>query len=259
MTAGRPAGDPTKRFSDRVALYVAGRPHYPAAVVTYLRTAGALQDSGVVADIGVGTGLSAEPFLKAGYRVIGVEPNAPMRDAGAEYLAAYPDYEARDGTAEVTGLAPASVGLVIAGQAFHWFDAAKFRAESLRILRPGGWAALIWNDRDRDATPFLAGYEALLVEYGNDYLAISHRHAASDDIATYFGGRIPAPAYIEHARRVDWPTMAAQAGSASYLPAPGQPRHDAFVAALRALFDAAAVDGTIELRYRCRIHAAPLA
>ena len=48
------------------------------------------------------------------------------------------------------------------------------------------------------------------------------------------------------------------AGSASYLPAAGQPRHEAFVAALRALFDAAAVDGRVELIYRCRIHAAVL-
>jgi len=253
----RPASDSTQRFSNRVASYVAGRPHYPAAVVTHLQTVGALRAGGVVADIGVGTGLSAEPFLKAGHRVIGVEPNAPMRAAGAEMLAPFPLYEARDGTAEATGLATASIDLVIAGQAFHWFDATKFRDEALRILQPGGWAALIWNDRDRDATPFLASYEALLVEYGNDYLHISHAHE-SGAIATFFGGRIPPAERIEHSRRLDWPTMAAMAGSASYLPAPGQPRHDAFVAALRALFDREAVAGTIEMRYRCRIHAAPL-
>lgn len=252
------ATDSKQRFSDRVASYIAGRPHYPSAVVTHLESIGALRAGHVVADVGVGTGLSAEPFLKAGYRVVGIEPNEPMRRGGAEYLSHYADYEARDGNAEASGLAPASVDLVIAGQAFHWFDAARFRAESLRILRRGGWAALIWNDRSRDATPFLAGYEALLVEYGTDYLSIRHGHEASEDIAAYFGGSIPAPAHIEHARRVDWATMAAQAASASYLPAPGRPRHDEFFAALRALFDAQAVDGTVELRYRCRIHAAPL-
>jgi len=257
MTTARPAGDSTQRFSDRVAAYVAGRPHYPAAVVAELERRGALRPGATVADIGVGTGLSAEPFLKAGYRVIGVEPNAPMREAGAEYLAAYPGYTARDGTAEATGIEASGVDLVIAGQAFHWFDAAKFRTEALRMLRPGGWAALIWNDRDRDGTPFLAAYEALLVEYGNDYLAIRHGHE-SGDIAAFFGGHVPPPVRIEHSRRLDWPTLSAMAGSASYLPAPGQPRHDAFVAALRALFDREASAGTIEMRYRCRIHAAPL-
>ena len=180
--------DSTQRFSDRVEAYLAGRPRYPAELVTHLETIGALPRTGVVADIGVGTGLSAEPFLAAGHRVIGVEPNAPMRAAGAEYLARFAAFEARDGTAEATGLAPGSVDLVIAGQAFHWFDPGRFRAESVRVLRPGGWGALIWNDRDLAGTPFLAGYEALLLEYGNDYQAIRYRHQGTDAIPVYFGG-----------------------------------------------------------------------
>lgn len=252
------ATDSTQRFSDRVGSYVAGRPHYPSAVVTHLQSIGALRTGQVVADVGVGTGLSAEPFLQMGYRVIGVEPNAPMRQAGAEVLAAHGGYQARDGTAEDTGLPAASIDLVLAGQAFHWFDAAKFRVEALRILRPGGWAALMWNDRDREATPFLAGYEALAIEFGSDYLSISHAHE-SNDIATFFGGRVPPVHRIAHSRRLDWPTIASLASSASYLPAPGKPKYEPFIAALRALFDREAEGGTVDMRYRCRIHAAPLA
>jgi SAM-dependent methyltransferase len=251
--------DSTQRFSDRVEAYLAGRPRYPAAIVDHLAHCGALPAGGIVADIGVGTGLSAEAFLAAGHRVIGVEPNEPMRMAGAEYLARYPRYSNRDGTADATGLAAASVGLVIAAQAFHWFDAARFRTESLRILRPGGWAALIWNDRDLTGTPFLAGYEALLLEYGNDYRAIRYKHQGTESIPVYFGGRAPAVAEFPHQRRMDWAALAALAGSASYLPAAGQPRHAPLMAALKALFDAQAVEGAIDMRYTCRVHAAPLA
>jgi SAM-dependent methyltransferase len=250
--------DSTQRFSDRVEAYLAGRPRYPAELVSHLETLGALPHGGVVADIGVGTGLSAEPILAAGHRVLGIEPNAPMRAAGVEYLARFPAYEARDGTAESTGLAPGSVDLVIAGQAFHWFEPSRFRAESLRVLRPGGWSALIWNDRDLAGTPFLAGYEALLIEYGNEYQAIRYRHLGTDAIAVYFGGSAPAPAEFLHRRNMDWTTLAALSGSASYLPAPGQPRHAELMAALRALFDANAMGGRIEMRYTCRVHAAPL-
>ncbi|HQR21255.1 MAG TPA: class I SAM-dependent methyltransferase [Burkholderiaceae bacterium] len=250
--------DSTQRFSDRVEAYLAGRPRYPAELVTHLETIGALQRTGIVADIGVGTGLSAEPFLAAGHRVVGVEPNAPMRAAGVEFLARYPAYTARDGTAEATGLEAGTIDLVIAGQAFHWFDPPRFRAESLRILRPGGWAALIWNDRDLDGTRFLAGYEALLVEYGNDYRAIRYKHQGTDSIPVYFGGHAPAPAEFQHRRPMDWGMLTALAGSASYLPAPGQPRNNELMAALRALFDACAAGGTIEMRYTCRVHAAPL-
>lgn len=78
------APDSTQRFSGRVEAYLAGRPRYPAELVPHLETLGALPRAGVVADIGVGTGLSAECFLTAGHRVIGVEPNAPMRAAGVE-------------------------------------------------------------------------------------------------------------------------------------------------------------------------------
>jgi SAM-dependent methyltransferase len=251
--------DSTRRFSDRVEAYLAGRPRYPAALVTHLEAIGALPARGIVADIGVGTGLSAEPFLVAGHRVIGVEPNAPMRAAGVEYLARFPAYVARDGTAEATGLADASVDMVLAGQAFHWFEPARFRVESLRILRPGGWAALIWNDRDFTGTPFLAGYEALLLEYGNDYRAIRYKHQGTDAIPVYFGRSAPTPTEFPHQRDMDWTALAALAGSASYLPAPGAPRHTELIAALRALFDANARAGVIEMRYTCRVHAVPLA
>jgi SAM-dependent methyltransferase len=253
------SSDSTVRFSDRVEAYLAGRPRYPAAIVEHLASCGALPARGVVADIGVGTGLSAEPFLAAGHCVVGVEPNAPMRAAGAEFLSRFPDYEARAGTADATGLDARSIDLVIAAQAFHWFDPARFRTESLRILRPGGWAALIWNDRDLTGTRFLAGYEALLVEYGNDYRAIRYRHQGTDAIPIYFGGRAPIAWEFRHQRRMDWSMLAALAGSASYLPAPGQPHHADLMTALRALFDAEATGGSIEMRYTCRIHAAPLA
>ena len=38
--------------------------------------------------------------------------------------------------------------MVTAGQAFHWFDREKERQEFVRILKPGGWVVLVWNDRD---------------------------------------------------------------------------------------------------------------
>lgn len=254
-----PRSDSTERFSVRVEAYLAGRPRYPAAIVSHLAERGALPAKATIADIGIGTGLSAEPFLAAGHRVIGIEPNAPMRKAGAEYLARHADFDMREGSADATGLPTASVDLVLAAQAFHWFEAARFRTESLRILRPGGWTALVWNDRDLDGTPFLAGYEALLIEHGTDYLAIRYRHQDTDAIPVYFGGRTPVPAEFRHMRRMNWEAISALAQSASYLPAAGQPGHAELMAALRRLFDACAEHGSIEMRYTCRVHAAPLA
>jgi hypothetical protein len=55
-----------------------------------------------------------------------------------------------------------------------------------------------------------------------------------------------------------WEQVAALASSVSYLPATGTPAHAPMQAALRALFDASAQDGAIEMRYVCRLYAAPL-
>jgi len=251
--------DSTQRFSDRVEAYLAGRPRYPAAIVDDLACHAALTPQAVVADVGVGTGLSAEPFLASGYRVIGVEPNAAMRAAGLEFLSRYPHYECRDGRADATGIDAATVDLVIAAQAFHWFDPGLFRVESLRILKPGGWAALIWNDREIDGTGFLSGYEALLVEYGLDYRAIRYKHEGTEAIPVYFGGVAPMTTEFRHTRLMDRNAVFALAGSASYLPAPGQPRHAELMFELERLFAAHAHQGAIEMRYTCRVHAAPLA
>jgi SAM-dependent methyltransferase len=249
----------TERFSDRAAVYTRGRPTYPDALVAHLRAAGALPPQGVVVDLGAGTGLSSEPFLRAGYAVIGVEPNGPMRAAGDERLAAYPAYRSVDGSAEDTTLAPGCAHLVIAGQAFHWFEPARAGAEARRILVPGGWAALVWNDRPATGTPFLEGYEALLKTYGIDYDKISHRHVDEDAINRFFAPTSPSVAYFDNPRALDRDELAALVGSASYMPPPGHPRHPEMSAALAQLFDAHAIDGRVAMHYRTRMHYGPLA
>ena len=81
----------------------------------------------VVADVGSGTGLLARVFLGRGHRVYGVEPNAAMRAAAGEDLRGFPAFVSVAGTAEQTTLPDAGVDLVVAGQAFHWFDPAPAR------------------------------------------------------------------------------------------------------------------------------------
>jgi len=247
----------TERFSDRADAYVRARPNYPDAVVAHLERAGALAKGSPVVDLGVGTGLSAEPFLRAGYAVIGVEPNDAMRESGDRFLATYPRYRSVKGTAEATGLPDRCAQLAVAGQAFHWFDPPLARTEALRLLVPGGWAALMWNDREITGDPFAEGYERLCHRFGRDYDRIRARHVDPEALAEFFG-RVPGMAEFAHVRRLDFATMAALASSASYLPAPGTPQHEPLMAALRLLFDASSSNGMIALRYRLRVHYAPL-
>src|SRR5262245_9983579 len=102
-----------------------------------------LTPDSVIADVGSGTGLLAKLFLENGNRVYCIEPNREMRQAGEGILEDYPKFLSVAGTAEATALSDASVDFVTAGQAAHWFDATKARHEFRRILRPGGWLALV--------------------------------------------------------------------------------------------------------------------
>src|SRR5260370_9091015 len=81
-----------------------------------------LRPGHVVADVGSGTGLLSELFLKNGNRVYGVEPNEAMRQAGEEYLASFDGFTSVNGSAEATTLDDASVDFVPAGQTFPWFE-----------------------------------------------------------------------------------------------------------------------------------------
>lgn len=260
----------TERFSNRADAYVRGRPAYPLAIVEHLQTAGALKPApaGIkpgkgqtVVDIGVGTGLSAEPFLRSGCTVIGVEPSAQMREAGEQQLHEYADrgsYRTVAGTAEATTLPAHAADLIIAGQAFHWFDVPRAAVEARRILRSGGWAALIWNDRQSTGSAFLAGYEALLRTHGIDYAKVIHRHVDDAGIARFFAPAQTAVATFDNPRELEHEDLLALAGSASYLPAPGDPRHAAMVAALNALFDSNAKNGVVQMMYRTRMHYAQI-
>lgn len=128
---------PTERFSDRVADYVRYRPAYPEDLLRTLVEATGLGPGRVVADVGSGTGISAALLLRSGARVLAVEPNPEMRRAAEERLGGEPRFRSVAGTAEATTLPSASVDLVTAGQAFHWFDPEPTRREWLRILRGG--------------------------------------------------------------------------------------------------------------------------
>src|SRR5688572_11145173 len=155
--------DSATRFSNRVDDYIKYRPGYPGAIVDFLTAACGLTPAAVIADVGSGTGILSELFLKQGNRVFGVEPNQEMREAAERILAGYPSFTSVAGSAEATSLPAQSVDYITAAQAFHWFERERARAEFERILKPGGWVLLLWNERRTDTTAFLRDYEELLL------------------------------------------------------------------------------------------------
>ena len=112
-----------------------------------------------------------------------------MREAGERLLPEFPKFTSVAGTAEATTLADQSVDFVTAAQAAHWFDRARSRLEFARILKPGGWLVLLWNERLTDSTPFLRDYENLLLTFGTDYQDV--RHERTTEVVNEFFDPIP--------------------------------------------------------------------
>ncbi len=248
------ARDPTERFSDRVDDYVKYRPHYSPEVYEALRQACGLKAEHLIADVGCGTGLLAKIFLENGNRVIGVEPNREMRQAGEQYLSRFAHFRMVAGSAENTTLPNASVDFVIAGQAFHWFRPEPTRQEFARILKADGWAVLIWHDRDMKSTPFLRAYEAFLLRYATDYSLVAHNKVAHYGALEKFYSPNRMHAITQSTRQqFDFDGLRGRLLSSSYAPREG-PAADAMLRELPELFAAHAKEGRVVFEYRTRIY-----
>ena len=245
--------DNTQRFSNKVENYVKYRPHYPAAIVTYLQERFGFT-SGAIADVGAGTGILTKLFLDAGYKVYAVEPNEPMLAKAITLLNDYPGFTAVAGTAENTTLANNSVDAVMAAQAFHWFDAEKSKAEFTRILKANGLVLLVWNER-RIASAFEKEYEELINRHGKDYVQVKHRNIEVSDLAAFFA---PAPMELKefsNQQVFDFEGFKGRLLSSSYMPVPTDPGYDDMITALQELFNKYQQAGTITITYDTKVYA----
>ncbi len=248
--------DTIQRFSNRVENYVKYRPDYPREVIGLLRRECGLNKDTVIADVGCGTGISTRMFLENGNRVFGVEPNKAMRDAAIEQLAVFPWFIPVDGTAEKTTLPESSIDMVVAAQAFHWFDPEKAGAEFLRVLRPGGHIVLMWNERRLDATPFLVEYEAFLLKYARDYAQVRHDNIDKLTLDAFFP-RDYREATFDNVQHLDFEGIKGRMLSSSYMPGEDDERIDSILDELRILFANHAENGKIKVFYYTKVYYSP--
>jgi len=249
--------DPTQRFSARVENYIRYRPSYPPQVLETLRTECGLTASSTIADIASGTGIFTRLLLENGNRVYGIEPNREMREAAERLLADFRGFSSVAGTAEATTLADQSVDFTTAAQAAHWFDLPKARKEFERILKPAGWALLVWNERSTDTTPFLREYEELLLRYGTDYEKVRHENT-TDNIGEFFAPTPFVQRVFDMRQDFDYTQLEGRLLSSSYAPMQGHPNYEAMLAELRRVFRVYQKDGQIGMEYRTRAYFARL-
>ena len=126
-------------FGDAADDYARHRAGFPASAFDALATRGIGLSGQRIVDLGTGTGTLARGFAERGAKSLGLDPSSGM--LGSAHGAAF----AR-GRAEELPLATASCDAVTAGQCWHWFDGPRAARECRRVLRPGGWLAVIHFD-----------------------------------------------------------------------------------------------------------------
>lgn len=251
--------NPEGRFTGLAENYAKFRPTYPKDSIDHVFKLCELGSDSLVVDVGCGTGISSRLFAERGVRVLGVEPNKDMRErAQAEAkqvdVTSVVSLEYVDGTAQKIPLSDGTADVVLAAQAFHWFDPENSLREFLRVLKPGGWVILVWNERD-EADAFTRAYGDLLrtlpetasveLPRGTAGLALLESSLYEKATKTCF----------KNEQTVDCDGLIGRAFSASYAPKePGMAAQ--FTEQLKKLFADSERNGHVILRYETSVYSA---
>jgi len=244
--------DPTQRFSNRASEYARYRPGYPPQVLETLRRECGLKQDSVVADVGCGTGILSRVFCDAGNQVYGVEPNASMLQEAGRFLRDCGNFVSVLGRAEATTLKAGLADFVTVAQAFHWFEPRETRREFERILKPGGWVVLIWNDRRMQATPFMIAYEQLLVRFSVDYDKVKPLWN-KNSLPEFFAPAGFRRAEFDNPQVFDRNGLTGRIMSASYMPHRGHPDYPPMLGAIDNLFDEHQKNGVVKLEQETKM------
>ncbi len=245
--------DPVTRFSNRAENYARYRPSYPAEVASVLETDCGLTKDSIIADVGSGTGLLTELFLKNGNLVYAVEPNAAMRQFAERAFAGMENFISVDASAESSTLNEGSLDFVLAAQAFHWFDRQKAKREFARILKKRAWIVLIWNERRLASTRFLQEYEALLLRYGTDYQKVRHENITGE-IEEFFAPENFQLKTLENAQHFNFESLKGRLLSSSYTPDATHPDFESMLRELERVFANNNEDGIVTFEYDTNIY-----
>lgn len=239
----------TGAFSSKVTDYAASRPDYPPALFDALQRIGALFPGALVADIAAGTGLFTQGLLERGYAVVAVEPNAHMRKVAAARLARFGTARCNDGSAEASMLDSASIDLITVAQAFHWFDVEAARREFLRVLKPEGQVALIWNTRPLD-DPLQTAIDEILSTFGGAKHVELTQQQDLKHVPQFFAGAQYHELALHHAQRLARSGLLSLVMSRSSMPDRGTAEGAQAERELSTLFDKFAEYGEVVVDYR---------
>jgi ubiquinone/menaquinone biosynthesis C-methylase UbiE len=165
-------------FDGAALLYDATRPGYPEEIVELLVTTAKAGAGSTVLEVGCGTGQLTQSLAGYGFSLMAIDIGPSMIAAAQQRLAgsavlfqatSFEDFKAAD----------SSFDLIVSGTAFHWVDPEVKFAKSARLLRPGGWLALLATGERYD-DPFGAALVDMWAARSEDGGAWARRRQLAD-------------------------------------------------------------------------------
>src|SRR5215472_172719 len=129
---------------DAVAqVYHETRQEYPDQAVRWILETASLDEGAAVLEVGCGTGQLTAELARLPLRVTAIDIGSTMIEVARRYV---PDSGVvlAVSSFEQFAAADASFDLVVSATAAHWIDPDVFWTRSARLLRPGGWLAIVY-------------------------------------------------------------------------------------------------------------------
>lgn len=222
-------------FDGIAQLYERSRPGYPAEVTEFVAATAELSPGAAVLEVGCGTGQLTDRLACSGFRLTAIDISPSMVAAARRRLAGA-DVSFQATSFEDLATASASFDLVISSAAFHWIDPEVAFTKSARLLRPGGWLALLGTEEHYDA-PLGPALNALWITHGDTGGAWERRRSDPETFAA--SGLFAAPVGLTDRRQVILPAagvVALESTRATFLSWP-QDTQRRFTAELRGILE----------------------
>lgn len=189
-------------FDGVAQLYADSRRGYPAELVDFAVTAAGLGAGSTVLEVGCGPGQLTEHLVRYRFNVTAIDIGPAMIAAARRRLAgsavsfqvtSFEDFAAPE----------ASCDLVCSATAFHWVDPEVKFSKPARLLRSGGWLALLTTEESFDDPLGAELARMWAARTGDD--AVRTRRRPDDAVTIAGSGLFEDPVVQTDARRMVLP------------------------------------------------------
>jgi ubiquinone/menaquinone biosynthesis C-methylase UbiE len=230
----------TEVFSSKAEKYARYRWDYAPRAIQTIFDRAQIGERSWVADIGAGTGILTRHFVGRVKRTFAIEPNVHMRQMAINALGSHPSCQITDGCAEATTLADHSIDLIAVATAIGWFDPGPTKREFLRILKPGGWLAVLHNYSTNDELD--AALESIFPRESDKTV---FKKGRGTPLSFYYGSKDFYQESFAFTTQRTWEEFIGSLLSASFVPDETSPLYPDFERAAKKVFDRFGSDGVV--------------